>query len=395
MVKVLEGRIAICIALLVSLLALPPCSNLININGSANLLREGIALAWGRTSAGKRGGNGYYESLMRRGSSSDRKPIERILDRELSRNISHTEINQDDKFLIYRAIPNLRISNSPEGPISTNSYGFFDREHSPNKPANTRRIAIIGDSVTRGWGVPMDKRFSTLLEHRLNSQSGESFEVLNFAVSGYLVTQEFYVATEDAPAFHPDVYVLALTETTLAPIWSDHLITLAESGRDLKYDFLRSVVYQSGMRKDDSPALCHWKLEPYGPYVVRTILSRLKIRTQMQSAELVVLLVPTASDRDETQANFRVVKQILAGMNIPVIDLTDTFNTVPIEPFRTNWYDSHPNIFGHQLIADNLYEKLRQNPQAWKTLTGQNIVPNATQAMARRDSLKVTDVHAR
>ena len=77
-------------------------------------------------------------------------PIQWLTSSKNARSIvgaSELYINND--FLTYEARPNLNLENTVEGPIKTNSYGFFDYEHPLKKPAGTRRIAIFGDSVTR------------------------------------------------------------------------------------------------------------------------------------------------------------------------------------------------------------------------------------------------------
>src|SRR5688572_21179795 len=48
--------------------------------------------------------------------------------------------------------------------IRTNSWGMRDKEYTLTKPRNTYRVAIIGDSVAFGYGLPLHLVFSERLE---------------------------------------------------------------------------------------------------------------------------------------------------------------------------------------------------------------------------------------
>jgi len=78
--------------------------------------------------------------------------------------------------------------------ICTNSRGFRDYEHSVEKPENSYRIIILGDSYTFGWGVELGETVPKQLEHMLNeNSSGTRYEVLNFGFPGIGLTEELYL----------------------------------------------------------------------------------------------------------------------------------------------------------------------------------------------------------
>ena len=54
--------------------------------------------------------------------------------------------------MIYEGRPGLNVTDPVEGPVVTNSRGFFDDEHSVMKPAGTRRIAIFGGLSSKRCG---------------------------------------------------------------------------------------------------------------------------------------------------------------------------------------------------------------------------------------------------
>jgi hypothetical protein len=98
--------------------------------------------------------------------------------------------------------------------IRINSDGLRDREHPIAKPANTFRIAILGDSYAEAIQLPMQLAFWSIMESRLQScaaVANERVEVINFGVSGYGTAQELLTLREKVWKYDPDVVLLAVT----------------------------------------------------------------------------------------------------------------------------------------------------------------------------------------
>lgn len=376
--KIASGNSAVvyCAVLLV-LLAVQQWAHVLPDRGVGAVVRAQVAQARGRRSWKE--SNGYYENLMGEMGDEKIRPIQLVMDGRRPWGEAEPELYNQTSFLVYEAKPNLQLVHPLEGPVATNSYGFFDREHSLQKPPGTTRIAILGDSVARGWGVSRDQRFDHLLESQLNREGGGHFEVLNFAVPGYRLTQMFEVALEKAQHWQPDVYLVTMTELTVGPVWGDHVVQLVENGADLKYPLLQDLVRDSGLRKGDDPALSQWKLSGYRNAALRDILLQLKSRAEQQSARVIVVLMPDAEDVAFTEHRFVGVHALLSNSGIPVVDLLDAFAGTDVDSMRVLWYDPHPNAMGHRLIATELYDKLRQQPEAWSALTGQSQPPPSTE----------------
>lgn len=318
---------------------------------------------------------GYYQILMRPAKGQGvlrHTPIEFLTLSKIVRTAAQADdIYQFNSFRIYEPKPNLDFPNSVEGPVQTNSFGLFDRERSLEKQPGVRRIAVFGDSVIRGYGVTLDERFTSVLEARLNSGHGEKVEIINFAVPAYNLTQTFDVVMEKAPAFHPDVYVLAMTDITGArTLWADPFIQIVQDKQNLKYDFLRDLAKQSDITSEDSKELGRWKLAPYRESIMRELLLKIKAHAEQQQAKLVVFLVPSAQDQNIVDDGFAPLRQCLQGTGIPVVDASQTFKGTDLDNLRVSWHDLHPSAEGHKLIGENLYNKLYENPEAWKALTG-------------------------
>lgn len=96
--------------------------------------------------------------------------------------------------------------------VRTNSAGHRDREHSESKPANTFRIAVLGDSFAEAPQVDLEQTFWAVMEGEL--QSCEAFggldvEVLNFGVSGFGTAQELQMLRHYVWPYEPDLVLLA------------------------------------------------------------------------------------------------------------------------------------------------------------------------------------------
>lgn len=105
--------------------------------------------------------------------------------------------------------------NYKESEYTTNSFGYRGKEISVKKPRNTKRILMVGDSVTFGDGVSNEETFSYLLEQSLNEYfSGNdeetTVEVINTGVPGNSTYQEYY-DLKRALKFDPDLIILQVT----------------------------------------------------------------------------------------------------------------------------------------------------------------------------------------
>lgn len=104
------------------------------------------------------------------------------------------------------------VADETQQYIRINSHGFHDYERSYGKPANTVRIAILGNSWTEALQVPLDKAYPSVVERKLAEKAcfpGKQVEVLNFGVSGYSTAQEFLLLKEDVWKYNPDIVIVA------------------------------------------------------------------------------------------------------------------------------------------------------------------------------------------
>jgi len=83
-----------------------------------------------------------------------------------------------------------------------NSEGFRDKPF--KKKGKKKRFAFIGDSVSEGFGVEVENRYSD----RLASLYNNEIETLNFGIAGYTTIDELEVLKTKIIPLQPDVVIL-------------------------------------------------------------------------------------------------------------------------------------------------------------------------------------------
>ncbi|MDB4078589.1 SGNH/GDSL hydrolase family protein [Amylibacter sp.] len=111
--------------------------------------------------------------------------------------------------------PNAEGWQSVEGEayIKINKDGLRGPLYSKLKPANTIRIAVLGDSFTEAFQVHIEKTFWKIMENELNtckSIKRKKVEVISFGVSGYGTAQELITLRQKAYSYDPDIVLLTI-----------------------------------------------------------------------------------------------------------------------------------------------------------------------------------------
>ena len=292
----------------------------------------------------------------------------------------HKHVIDSHDFREWRMAPNLTWEVAG---VTTNSLGRPDVERPVLKPAHTRRIALLGDSLASGFLIPPQSTLGPKLEQWLNTAKpagpDERYEVDNFACPAYLLPQILDTAVEDVPPYKPDVYLVDLSERSVFREWDTQLVDIIQKGIDPKYDFLRPIFQQAGVSSHDSSITLHTKLAPYRIPVLRGTLLALKAHVAKQGASLVLLLFPSLEPGDLSRRRIYAARQAYEGLDIPIIDLTDTFdgyaNKRPLlaAPDGPSQPDVHLNDHAYSLAVTAFDRRLREQPKTWAALTGSDL----------------------
>jgi lysophospholipase L1-like esterase len=126
----------------------------------------------------------------------------------------HVEALSSDAYRLSED-PLLRYELAPgasDGESAISAEGLRDRDTPLEKPAGTRRIAVVGDSIAYGLRLRREQAFPEQLERLLNrafGAPGSAWEVLNFGVPGYGLAQVVETVRSRALRFAPDLVVYA------------------------------------------------------------------------------------------------------------------------------------------------------------------------------------------
>lgn len=112
--------------------------------------------------------------------------------------------------------PGLRFEHRPNVQarlmgvdVHINADGLRDRDHSLQKSKKTVRIAVVGDSITFGWGVAQEQTYPRQLESELNQRRplgpDVAFEVINFGVGNYGIADVAAMLEYKTLAYRPDL----------------------------------------------------------------------------------------------------------------------------------------------------------------------------------------------
>lgn len=240
----------------------------------------------------------------------------------------------------------------------TNQWGMRDKEYEKEPLPGAYRIALLGSSHVVGAGVAAEANFEAVLEERLNRQHSGSgydvYEVLNFAVGGYGPLQELVTLEDKALSFQPKaVFYIAHSRDTNRAV--GHLVDRVKKRVDLRYDYLRDLVRRAGVDENTPQFLIGRKLDPYAMELVTWVYRRIVELSRQRSIQPVWIYLPMTYEASDPSELARIARDV----GFSIIDLSRVYEGHDPKTLWVGKRDFHPNVFGHRLIADLLYETLK------------------------------------
>jgi hypothetical protein len=257
----------------------------------------------------------------------------------------------------HRMRPNLRSRGGAEGrsfSIEANAAGFRDGPHQLQKPSDTVRIAILGDSFSEGFSVPLEETFFRHLARRLSARLGRDVEILNFAIGDTGQAEQFLLLKDPVLGYKPDAIVL-----TVFPLNDvvNNALGFAERNASPTDDY-RPYYVQTARGLEPHPQR-RWgqlrnasALVAHGEFAwlrARHILARLKIwpdyyPTRRQIPNLEAGVVVDGPDEGPWVEGWAVTEALLAEINrtaeshqVPVLFVTIPFKEQVYGAMRETW----------------------------------------------------------
>jgi len=268
-------------------------------------------------------------------------------------------------------IPGVGHEHRPGGsgtymgvPVSISSQGLRDREYGPQKPAGTVRILMLGDSITFGWGAPVEGTTAKALERLLNTGGTTRYEVINTGVGNTNTAMQAAYFMNKGYQLEPDIVLLNyfINDAEETPVKNENLLTdysyaavfLAGRLDILERTYFGKADWQQYYRdlyRDDAPG---W----------REAQRSLDALTQFCADHGYELMVVNYPELHELKPYpFTGVTDDLAAMTasrrLPFLDLLPSVEDEEPTSLWVTSTDSHPNAKAAELFARSIAAKLR------------------------------------
>jgi lysophospholipase L1-like esterase len=265
--------------------------------------------------------------------------------------------------------------------VERNSLGFREREFRPAKPKDIYRIAVIGDSLTWGVGVPSGERFSDLIGERLGAgrRADLTYEVLNFGHPGWDTDDELEALRTLILKASPDFVLLQWYvndfengdywnrphPALLTPWDSVNEVLLANSALYATLQVQWATVQERLGLVDTYADYMYGRFgDPDGRGSTYAIVRTREFIEECRAngIPMSIVLFPHV-DPNLSAGRYRFgylhdrVLDACRQEMVTCVDLRSTFAAYP--DYRTLWasrLDPHPSTLAHQLAADRLME---------------------------------------
>jgi hypothetical protein len=307
----------------------------------------------------------YYEAIITSEQAGPLLAISTARTGSRSRVVAFREteaVRQTGDYRSYELLPS-RTTIYRSDTIVTNRWGMRDRDYALAKPPGTWRAAIVGASIVMGYKT-QGKSFEALVEERFNRekpvQGIDSFEFLNFAANGYSLMQFVWQAEHRAPAFDPDVLILATIGEELQ-FTRDQITRVVTAGVPLP-PFVADVAQRAGVRRSTKQWSIQRRLATGStPFELHARGYREIADAARQRGIIPVWIYLPSITKVETHGEYELLSRAARDAGFLEIDLRDAFVGVDSTAISLPGDLLHPNVLGHEIIARRLYDALLAN----------------------------------
>lgn len=299
-----------------------------------------------------------------------------------------------DEIVGWRNAPNIDRTVQNEGHVRTNAAGMRNDTDFPVDPVpGRRRLMIVGDSYSFGYGVDNDQTFAYLLAQRM-----PDWDVMNFAVSATGTDQHYLMYERYGERYRPDIvllgfYVLDYNRNTYS--FRDYakplFVPLADGRLELTHVPVTPpetliAQYRSGekriggwhysyavaafkqvlidrMKRDRGP-------DSLGRRTLSGIMQKFATRVRGNGAVPVWVIFPIRDILSKEESKYREISEFAKAeaerLGMPVLDLEPVYRAYLTQhpEVKTLWrpeeIGGHLSVEGNAVSADAIYAFLRQ-----------------------------------
>ncbi len=259
-----------------------------------------------------------------------------------------------------------------------NSAGWRDVEHSIEKPPNTFRILGLGDSYLWGQGVRYNDIVLTRLGVLLADQlPGLATETINTGISGANTASQRDLLQDRGLDYDPDLIILFYVPNDVAERFSG-------DRRQIEFFVNYTSIYQRPDLLSNYSYLWGWARQRFQMsykarrYVKESVaafveddrkweqsrraLDAIRRISHERGIPLLVVIFPFFHNLDGEypfQVVHDVVREYCESVEIPVLDLRDSYRDHQGPELWVHPTDQHPNEIAHDIAARAIAEYLR------------------------------------
>ena len=278
-----------------------------------------------------------------------------------------------DPTLVYKHRPGLRRSYQGVE-VSINELGLRDRVLT-EKRKDELRLLMLGDSITFGWGVPVEQTFSRRLEEILSRKLGRDVRTVNAGVGSYNTVQEYAFLKEYADTIEPDFVSLLFNSNDIHPNrppfdpWAKRSLRGKTPPQTIYLLLKRSwlcrllIVFPQAViayahEGDAGSANRH---SPGWKESMESIRAMARFCRERKTG-LVVFFYQGVGDMSPLdEALLAEITEIGGKMDFPVIVVKPWDAATGRSRVANSTIDAHPNAQGHAIIAAGMADHIMEN----------------------------------
>ena len=220
-----------------------------------------------------------------------------------------------------------------------------------------RRVLLLGDSVTFGWGVEAEETFGRRLEEIF-----PGLETVNAGVCGYNTVQQLRYLETEGLALEPDALFVLFTENDVQPaieIARDSTAPAIREGASLPLAFLlrHSWLYRLGYHATANPPVTPPADLDRARQESFQALDRIARLSEREGVPLAVFFYRLY----RTPVGDRIWQDIATlaiGRGFTAADTLPWFDGLNLDELTNSFVDPHPNPRAHRILAAGMADTL-------------------------------------
>jgi hypothetical protein len=248
----------------------------------------------------------------------------------------------------------------------TNAQGMRDHDYAVDKPRDTFRIALVGNSISAGWGVDVEQRFESILENvwsaRAQKARGPKVEIINCAVPAHSPGQRWYHFTQVGWPMNPDLVIYQATAADVG--WDERRLRfLLARGIGWDSPIYSAALQRARVEKLGSPDDYKRALRPRHWDILTGVYQAMAADCLARRVPIIWVLLPRIGRPNDGPDQRALIKTARGSGLSRVVDLTDAYDGLDPARLAVDSADFHPNGLAHERLAERLDSALSGLPE--------------------------------